>query len=191
MLTPDQRTELVATLTAKVKQFKIGVPLTTRAGAPAETKAEYDATTSPTVLVPLDYIAAELYNHPSADLDNKVHKLFQRLYNVEPERSEQLLRWLYTAEGMDALASASPDGDVEMKRQEEDEVEVDPLQCFLGNHPALSFFNDSSQPRSMEHWAASAHSTCSYCWTSSMIVGSYQTTLQCSAMPAGAYSGHT
>ena len=46
MLTPDQRTELVATLTAKVKQFKIGVPLTTRAGAPAETKAEYDATTS-------------------------------------------------------------------------------------------------------------------------------------------------
>ena len=79
MLTPDQRTELVATLTAKVKQFKIGVPLTTRAGAPAESKPEYDATTSPTVLVPLDYIAAELHNHPSADLDNKVHKLFQRL----------------------------------------------------------------------------------------------------------------
>ena len=63
-------------------------------------------------VVPLDYIAAELHNHPSADLDNKVHKLFHRLYNVEPERSEQLLRWLYTAEGMDALASASPDGDV-------------------------------------------------------------------------------
>ena len=112
MLTPDQRTELVATLTAKVKQFKIGVPLTTRAGAPAESKAEYDATTSPTVLVPLDYIAAELHNHPSADLDYKVRTLCQRLYNIRPECSEQELDWHSSTEGMDALASASPDGDV-------------------------------------------------------------------------------
>ena len=176
MLTPDQRTELVATLTAKVKQFKIGVPLTTRAGAPAESKPEYDATTSPTVLVPLDYIAAELYNHPSADLDNKVHKLFHRLYNVEPERSEQLLRWLYTAEGMDALASASPDGDVEMKRQEEDEAEVDPLQRFLGKHPALSFLNCSNLGPNHAAWSigpralTGCHSTCIYCWASSTIV---------------------
>ena len=43
MLMRDQRAELVATLTAKVKQFKIGVQLTTAAGA--QPKADYDAAT--------------------------------------------------------------------------------------------------------------------------------------------------
>ena len=145
MLAPDQRTELVATLTAKVKQFKIGVPLTTRAGAPAETKAEYDVTTTPAVLVPLDDIAEELHNHPSADLGSKVRKLLQRLHNVGPERSQQLLQWLYTAKGKHALASASAsrDGDVEMKR-EEDEAEAGPLGRFLWKHHEVSFLDSIS-----------------------------------------------
>ena len=63
-------------------------------------------------VVPLDYIAAELHNHPSADLDYKVRTLCQRLYNIRPECSEQELDWHSSTEGMDALASASPDGDV-------------------------------------------------------------------------------
>ena len=156
MLTGDQRKELVATLTAKVKQFKIGVPLTTAAGVPAESKAEYDAAVSPTVLVPLDGIVAELDKYSGADLGNearsKVHnnvrKLFQRLFNVGPGRSNQLLQWLSTAEGIDAVASASPggdvsDGDTEMKGQE-GEAEVDPLQRFLTEHPAVSFLDSFS-----------------------------------------------
>ena len=154
MLMRDQRAELVATLTAKVKQFKIGVQLTTAAGAPAESKADYDAATSPAVLVPLDAISTRLRHNPSDALDNKVRQLLQQLHAVGPTRTEQLMEWLRATDPNDmhesmripALGSASPDGDVEMKGHE-DEVEVDPLERFLGRYPTIRFLNCSSNDR--------------------------------------------
>ena len=144
MLMRDQRAELVATLTAKVKQFKIGVQLTTAAGA--QPKADYDAATSPAVLVPLDDISRRLCRNPSDALDNKVRQLLRLLYAVESARIERLMEWLKATDPNDmresmrpsAVATTAPDGDVEMKGHG-DEAEVDPLERFLGSYPAMRF----------------------------------------------------